>query len=75
MERRQLKVRVIDLNDFFSNTCPRVFIPYVYFSCSTVSIKAWEIMITGSNGDKETCVFVNGTKHGPATYYWKAGHR
>ena len=29
----------------------------------------------GSNGDKETCVFVNGTKHGPATYHWKAGHR
>ena len=29
----------------------------------------------GSNGDKETCVFVNGVKHGPATYFWKVGHR
>ena len=32
-------------------------------------------LFAGSNGDKETCIFVNGAKHGPATYYWKAGHR
>ena len=33
------------------------------------------LLFAGSNGDKETCIFVNGAKHGPATYYWKAGHR
>ena len=31
--------------------------------------------IKGSNGDKEACVYVKGVKHGPATYFWKAGHR
>ena len=31
--------------------------------------------IKGSNGDKETCSYVNGVKQGPATYFWKAGHK
>ena len=31
--------------------------------------------IKGTNGDKEACVYVKGVKHGPATYFWKAGHR
>jgi len=31
--------------------------------------------IKGSNGDKEICSYVNGVKQGPATYFWKAGHK
>ena len=26
-------------------------------------------------GDMEECCYVNGVKHGKATYYWKAGHK
>ena len=33
------------------------------------------IYVYRGGGDLEECIYVNGVKHGKATYTWKAGHK